>query len=165
MAVLHLVQPLSGVFSSSLPPTGLRLRAVCSDRDGHAVHDLAVAALAVPAADAGPQPRAAGLVAELASRTGRRVEAWLAVCDSDGDDRTLGLVTLVESQACAARHSLGWLLVHPGARRRGVGRLLVTEACQRVRQLGGDRVWVEVRREWSGAVAFWRAMGFAEPVR
>lgn len=176
MAVLHLVRhladpPAAPRRPARAPPPG-RLRSCWNDRDGHLVTRLARdAARRVPQLDIGPQPRPAGLVAELAGRAGREVEAWLAVDGSTGRERALGVVTLVTcwnvstpGPACP-RHSLGWLVVHPTTRRHGLGRLLVTRACERARELGADRVWVEVGQEWSAAVAFWRALGFAPPTR
>jgi ribosomal protein S18 acetylase RimI-like enzyme len=103
------------------------------------------------------------MLAELASRPGREVEAWLAIApapDAVGD-LVAGLVSLVASQAATGiRHSIGWLLVHPAARRRGVGRALVAHACRRAADLAAAKVWVECRSDWAEAMAFWRAVGF-----
>jgi GNAT superfamily N-acetyltransferase len=111
----------------------------------------------------GPQPRGRGLIAELASRPGREVEAWLATIPApgDGSPRAAGLVSLVESRsATGIRHSIGWLLVHPAARRQGVGRALVSHACRRAAEQAAQRVWVECRSDWPEAMAFWQAVGF-----
>jgi GNAT superfamily N-acetyltransferase len=112
---------------------------------------------------AGPHPRGRGLVAELASRPGRVVEAWLASLPAPAATRVwaAGLVSLVESRSAAGiRHSIGWLLVHPAARRRGVGRALVSHACRRAAELAAETVWVECRSDWHEAMDFWHAVGF-----
>lgn len=144
------------------------VRPVCADRDGAVVAWLAeeASAFAVgqgPGVAAGPQPRGRGILAELGSRPGREVEAWLAVIPSPdaGGEKPAGLVSLVASRsATGTRHSIGWLLVHPAARRQGVGRALVAHACRRAADLAADKVWAECRSDWAEAMAFWRVVGF-----
>jgi GNAT superfamily N-acetyltransferase len=96
-------------------------------------------------------PRAAGpsvasLEAELTSRPGRQIRAWLARA---GDQRApVGVVTLVAAGAeDDARFSIGWLFVDPVFRRRGIGRALVARAMRE------DR--------WKAAVAFWGSFRLA----
>jgi GNAT superfamily N-acetyltransferase len=101
---------------------------------------------------------AAGIVAELGSRPGRRVQAWLATADAVGPP--VGLVTLVVAGPPPGRCSIGWLLVHPSARRHGVASALVRQALDEARALGHDLVCVETLPSWTDAVAFWNAMGF-----
>jgi GNAT superfamily N-acetyltransferase len=146
------------------PPAlgNVAIRAACIDRDGQLVTQLATAT----AAEGPPaSPAATGLLAELASRPNRQVEAWLAV-SAAADQRPLGLVSLVTSRGsdrATARYSLGWLLVHPEFRRRGVGRQLVAHACRRAWMLGAGEVWVETRADWTATMGFWAALGFARP--
>jgi GNAT superfamily N-acetyltransferase len=87
------------------------------------------------------------------------VRAWLGAVDAV--DPPVGLVTLVVAGPPPGRCSIGWLLVHPSARRRGVAAALVHDALDAAQRLGHDQVCVETLGAWAGAVAFWRAMGFA----
>jgi ribosomal protein S18 acetylase RimI-like enzyme len=114
-------------------------------------------------------PRGAGLLAETVSRPHRRVEAWLALPNAcpgghapgQPSPEMLGLVTLVAGRSAASeRASIAWLLVHPEARRSGIGRLLVGQACQRARARGAREIEVECRSDWQQAIAFWEAVGF-----
>lgn len=132
------------------------------------VDDAAVTGLAACIAEAsagpGPRPRTAGLLVELRGRPGRSVRGWLAwprEANFGGGVDAAGLVTLVESRddGDAARWSIGWLLVRPEARRRGLGRALVTTAVGHARAAGAEAVWAETSAAWSAA-AFWRAVGF-----
>lgn len=107
----------------------------------------------------GPAPTAAGLRAEIGSRPGRRVTAWIAT--RPGGDGAAGLVTLVESRPGAGgppRYSIGWLLVDPAERRLGLGSALVAAAVAEAVARGADRVTAETRSDWAGATAFWRRL-------
>jgi GNAT superfamily N-acetyltransferase len=104
-----------------------------------------------------------GLADEVVSRPGRAVAAWLA-WDAVGHGRAVGLVTLVTTGPPGKpRHSIGWLLVVPCARRSGIGTALVQVAVDEVRRLGGTEVWVETHAAWPDAIAFWRHLGFTPP--
>lgn len=129
--------------------------------DADAIHELAAAC----AADA-PGRRAKtgrGLADAVVSRPGRTVAAWLA-WDATDSSRAIGLVTLVTAgRPEKPRHSIGWLVVAPSARRSGVGTALVQVAVDEVRRLGGTEVWVETHAAWPDAIAFWRHLGFTPP--
>lgn len=143
-------------------PAGLLLRAVCADRDTHEIAQLSDAVAGDAAVSAAPRPRGRGLLAELASRPGRDVEAWLAILP-DPEERAAGLISLVQSRsATAVRHSIGWVLVHPAARRRGIARALVAHACRRAAELAAAEVWIECRSDWTDSLTFWRAVGFED---
>jgi ribosomal protein S18 acetylase RimI-like enzyme len=58
------------------------------------------------------------------------------------------------------RGSLWRLAVHPGQRRRGLGRQLVSAAEERFRALGIPRVQALVGRDDEDARAFWTAAGY-----
>jgi ribosomal protein S18 acetylase RimI-like enzyme len=108
----------------------------------------------------GPAITAAGLGAEIRSRPGRRVTAWIAT-RLGGDGAAAGVVTLVESVPAAGappRHSIGWLLVDPAERRGGLGTALVATAVAEAFARGADRVTAETRSDWEGATAFWRGL-------
>ena len=111
-----------------------------------------------------PAVRGAGLVAEMDGRAGRLVAGWLAWLPEDADSQgpVGGLITLVQARSAGgdARWSIGWLLVRPQARRRGLGRELVATALAAAAAAGAPAVWVETESRWSGSLAFWRANGF-----
>ena len=117
----------------------------------------------------------AGVLAELAGRPGRAVQAWLAwpldermppavATPAAGlpPRHPLGLVTLVVVPAVPPRASIGWLLVDPAFRRRGVAQALVTAALAAAHAAGAERVTAETLLTWPAAAAFWRAAGFRE---
>ena len=154
----------------SLPPTapaGVLVRSFCADRDARDVARLGDALAELPrgrASTGSPPHGGLGLLAELASRPGRQVEGWLATGAAPGDsgERLLGLISLVACRSASGnRHSIGWLVVYPDARRLGVGRTLVAHACHRAAELAAEMVWVETRSDWPAAIAFWHAVGFA----
>ncbi|MEI6239126.1 MAG: GNAT family N-acetyltransferase [Planctomycetia bacterium] len=109
------------------------------------------------------EPVPKSLAAELRSRPGRAVLGWVArpVAPSDGR-LVLGFVTLViVSGPPAERFSLGWLVVDPAFRHRGVGRALVARAMHEASGLGAAEIHVETLDSWPAAVAFWQATQLA----
>jgi GNAT superfamily N-acetyltransferase len=156
--------PVPPPFSTALASAAL-VRSFGLERDAERVRQLAQAVHA----KGDVAPRGAGLLAETVSRPDRQVEAWLALPDAcpgghapgQPGPELLGLVTLVAGRSAAGeRASIGWLLVHPEARRRGIARLLVGQACRRARDQGAREVEVECRSDWQEAIAFWEAVGF-----
>jgi GNAT superfamily N-acetyltransferase len=129
------------------------------DRD--AISRIAAACAFTAGAGKAERSVSAAIVSELGSRPGRTVQAWLGTVDAV--DAPIGLVTLVVAGPAPGRCSIGWLLVQPAARRRGVATALVAHALDAARALGHDRVCVETLGTWTDAVAFWRAMGFTAP--
>jgi ribosomal protein S18 acetylase RimI-like enzyme len=100
----------------------------------------------------------AGIAAELVSRPGRQVHAWLAMSKA-APSQPLGLVAVVEAgDREPRRFSIAWLLVHPQARRRGIATALVDQALDVARSRGAARVAVETRANWVSAASFWRSM-------
>jgi len=179
MPVVRLMQSLVSARSLPSPPPGdpspplfstaiastARVRSFGVEGDAERVRQLARAVQ-----DTGEvAPRGAGLLAETVSRPDRQVEAWLALPDGCPGSHApgqpvpelLGLVTLVAGRSAAGeRASIAWLLVHPEARRSGIGRLLVGRALQRARAQGAREIEVECRSDWQEAIAFWEAVGF-----
>lgn len=137
--------------------------------DAELVADLVADLVAGAGAAAGagsPAPRPAGLIAELQSRPGRSVACWLAwpltlPTDATRAASPCGLATLVHAhdRTGRSRWSIGWLLVHPTFRRRGVGRGLVAGAVGHAASAGALEVWAETSAAWPAA-AFWQAVGF-----
>ena len=151
--------PLSPSLPAEAVHPGIVIRCVGLEGDDALTAELARAAAAAPGS--GPRLTGAGIVAELAPRPGREVEAWLALTADQNPPRAIGLVTLVKAGATPhCRWSMAWLLVHPAARRQGVGRRLTVEACRRADQLGAAAIWVECRSDWREAIGFWQACGF-----
>lgn len=129
---------------------------------------------------AGRRLTAAGLRASFESTATRSIAAWIAKPrpadipapsrprpaiipapsrprPAETDAPLVGLVSLVTTPR---RHAIGWLLVHPAARRQGVGRALAAAAIDFARERAAREIWVEVHPDWSGAWAFWRSVGF-----
>lgn len=106
----------------------------------------------------------AGLWGELQGRPGRVVHAWLAAPTPDSaipHPCPAGIVSLVVSAVGGTRRfSIAWLLVHPLARRGGLGSGLVGIAVMHARSLGAETVHADTLTSWSEAVAFWHAVGF-----
>ncbi|HEY2893715.1 MAG TPA: GNAT family N-acetyltransferase [Pirellulales bacterium] len=83
---------------------------------------------------------------------------WFAE-DSTGD--ALGTICLARRQGLAGnRPAIHWLAVLPGARRRGVGRLLVSALEAAVWDAGERQIWLETHAMWREASEFYRALGY-----
>jgi GNAT superfamily N-acetyltransferase len=74
---------------------------------------------------------------------------------------TLGTATLgergVPGRSCASIH---WLLVDPDNQGQGVGRLLVAAVEETCWQAGRKTLTLETLSSWTGAVAFYEALGY-----
>ncbi|NBW86586.1 MAG: GNAT family N-acetyltransferase, partial [Planctomycetia bacterium] len=92
----------------------------------------------------------------LRGRPGREVHAWLALDGANSAGAAVrGFVALV---VAGRRYSIGWLLVHPAARRRGIGTALVDHAVAEAALLGAREVHADTLSDWPSAVAFWDRM-------
>lgn len=161
MAVVHFVHFCRGPHADQ-PRPGVAIRIFDGSTDHAMVGQLARAMPSnMPSTRPGPSPTREGLLAELTSRPGRTVWAWMALAPTADGPVPLGIAILVEGLGEAGpRHSIAWLIVDPAARRRGVGRQLVTQACRHAWELGAPAVYVECHSAWDEAVAFWRSVGF-----
>ncbi|MFM8282142.1 MAG: GNAT family N-acetyltransferase [Planctomycetaceae bacterium] len=136
-------------------PAGVVVRSCSRPDDWQSAIAALVARCRVAAADGvGPVPRAEGLASEWASRPGREVVVWVAV-PADDPATCLGLVTLVVT---GWGFSVGWLLVDPVARRRGVGRALVAAVAGEVSRRGGTAFAAHTSTAWPAAACFWRSV-------
>ena len=105
--------------------------------------------------------RPGGLATEVTSRPGREVWAWIARERTEAS-RPVGFVALVRAGSLAVpRWSIGWLVVDPAARRRGVGTALVATAVRFAGARGASVVHAETLEKWPAAVAFWGAARLA----
>lgn len=110
-----------------------------------------------------PEPdfKASGLAGELRRRPGREVWAWVAWSETAGADPA-GLVMLVRAvKGDLARWSIGWLVVNPAHRRRGIGMALVATAARFAGARGASVVHAETLETWPAAMAFWEATRLA----
>jgi ribosomal-protein-alanine N-acetyltransferase len=57
------------------------------------------------------------------------------------------------------------LAVHPGHRRLGVGKFLLTEALARARAAGAELAWLEVRPSNTAALSLYDSFGFTQTGR
>lgn len=94
---------------------------------------------------------------------------WLAVhCAAEdwpggGSDRVVGSVYLsVQGEAAGVTGVMRWLMVAPGSRRRGVGRLLVATLEADCWRRGIRRVTFETHSDWAAATAFYASLGYAK---
>jgi GNAT superfamily N-acetyltransferase len=73
----------------------------------------------------------------------------------------LGTICLARRQGFADdRPVIHWLAVVPGARRRGVGRFLVSALEAAVWSAGERQIWLETHAMWREASEFYRALGY-----
>jgi GNAT superfamily N-acetyltransferase len=106
-------------------------------------------------AEAEMRLRPGGLAAELTSRPGREVWAWIAR-ERAAESRPVGFVALVRAGGQdEPRWSIGWLVVDSASRRRGIGTALVATAVRFAGARGAGIVHVETLDRWTAAVAFW----------
>lgn len=93
----------------------------------------------------------------------RDPQARVLCLDAGGDLRGLCVARVARRPPLfveTARGSVDHLVVRPDARRRGVGRMLVEEACAWLRTQGATRLEIAVARGNEEGAAFWRALGF-----
>jgi predicted N-acetyltransferase YhbS len=105
-------------------------------------------------------PSARGLAGELSSRPGRSIRLW---CARDGGE-PVGFGSLHESRiADQPRLSIGWLVVTPGHRRRGVGLALVAAIVDAAQARQAATIHVEVHAGWAAAHGFWSRLATVIP--
>lgn len=156
MTVLRFVRELSAAVSAQEEPTpaaDVAITPVVMPRDR-----AAVVCLAEEAREGTVSFSAQGLLAELESRDGRQVSAWMAWRSATLGPRPIGIVMVAETDAGL---SIPWLLVDPDVRRQGVARTLVTTAVRHARSIGAPRITADTLDSWVESGAFWPAAGFS----
>jgi GNAT superfamily N-acetyltransferase len=118
--------------------------------------------------------RAAGVFSEAEIRIARElVEEALAkgaegsgyhFLFADGPDGLEGFTCFGPINATVNRFELYWIVVHPEARRSGLGAYLLHASEEAARQLGGVRLFAEssMRADYAAARAFYVAEGFRQ---
>jgi GNAT superfamily N-acetyltransferase len=155
MGVVRFVQELSAVETAAdvrSPVADLAIEPVVMPRDRAAVLSLADEAREGTVSFAGR-----GLLAELESRDGRHISAWLAWRSATLGPRPIGIVMVAETDAGL---SIPWLLVDPDVRRQGVARTLVDAAVRHARSVNAPRITADTLDSWVESRAFWPAVGF-----
>ena len=155
MGVVRFVRELSVVepAADALSPTpDVVIAPVVMPRDRAAVLSLADEAREGTVSFAGR-----GLLAELESRDGRQVSAWLAWRSATLGPRPIGIVMVAETNAGL---SIPWLLVDPDVRRQGVARALIDTAVRHARSIHASRITADTLDSWVDSRAFWPAAGF-----
>lgn len=80
--------------------------------------------------------------------------------------RIVGNVSLVPFRSGRRRiFMIANVATHPQYRRRGIARALMEAALLRAREKRADSIWLHVREDNPGAIALYRALGFAERAR
>ena len=90
---------------------------------------------------------------------------WLAESEmARAGEPLLGSVTLARrgspEASDAARPVVHWLMVSPAARRRGIGRALLTHLERAAFDAGHRQVWLETHSAWRAAAKFYESLGY-----
>lgn len=97
----------------------------------------------------------------------RTDRTWIAFATndpapSDSSLEAIGAVTLAVRAGRTARVAvIHWLLVDPVWRRRGVGRLLISQLEQAAWSDGWREVHLETHARWTDAVTFYQSIGYS----
>jgi ribosomal protein S18 acetylase RimI-like enzyme len=137
-------------------------------RDADAWTTAELLARAYPGADAarpfaphGEMSEWREYVGQLAGAAGcGTIMADSCVALPDGPDRLAGVVLVTRLSAATAH--IAQIAVDPSAQRRGIGRLLVDEACDRARRAGCDRITLLVGGRNPRARRLYDTSGFVE---
>jgi GNAT superfamily N-acetyltransferase len=91
----------------------------------------------------------------------REDRMWLATWDGS-QDLLVGSVTMAVREGRARSVPVvHWLLVDPAWRRRGVGRLLMSNLERAAWDDGWREMQLETHSSWSAAVAFYQSIGYS----
>jgi ribosomal protein S18 acetylase RimI-like enzyme len=81
---------------------------------------------------------------------------------ADAEGHTLGYACYGRIACTVHSYDLYWLAVDPACQKRGLGRRLLKEAEERIRQAGGGRVYVETsgRSQYASTRRFYERCGY-----
>jgi GNAT superfamily N-acetyltransferase len=96
----------------------------------------------------------AGPLAEFVKARSARERIWIAECDG----RVIGCVAIVAASETTAQ--LRWFLVHPAARRQGLGKRLLAEAVAFCRECGYADIILWTESALTVAARLYLAAGF-----
>ena len=88
---------------------------------------------------------------------------WLAefAPTDSAEPQLIGTVALaMRGEPDNARPVVHWLMVLPGFRRRGIGRLLMDHLEHAAWEAGHRRIWLETHAAWEAAAKFYEARGY-----
>ena len=165
--VLHFRRHLSGP-PDAVEVAGIRVRSFGEAGDVAAWISLRERAMA----DESPRVRTWSedvFFSEMQSKPWwRNDRTWVAIAGdlrSPDAQQIVGAVTLASRQGASATVPVvHWLLVDPASRRRGVGRLLMSQLERAAWDDGWREIELETHAGWQAAVAFYQSIGYA-PVR
>ena len=92
----------------------------------------------------------------IASELQNPLSLWLVAVD-DGH-----LVGYIGSQSVLGESDMMNVAVFPEYRRQGIGRMLVSQLVQHLREKGNRSLTLEVRASNAGAIALYESMGFVQ---
>ena len=92
----------------------------------------------------------------IASELQNPLSLWLVAMD-DGH-----LAGYIGSQSVLGESDMMNVAVFPAYRRRGIGRMLVSQLVQHLREKGNRSLTLEVRASNAGAIALYESMGFVQ---
>jgi ribosomal protein S18 acetylase RimI-like enzyme len=90
---------------------------------------------------------------------------WFAetAADAQNPSRPIGTVArALRGAGPEARPVVHWLSVLPAWRRRGIGRLLLTQLHRSCWDAGYRQIWLETHSQWQAAVHLYRELGYRE---
>ncbi len=96
---------------------------------------------------------------DIARKLGVQRDLFLVGTAGEGDGR---IIATVMAGYDGHRGWINYLAVDPDSRRQGLARQMMAAVEERLRDLGCAKINLQIRRDSSDAIAFYRRIGFAE---